>query len=238
MRLFIDTASVREVQDAVRWGVVAGATTNPKILSSEGSSFELRDRVLEIAELVQGPVSVEVVSETPEQMLAEARTYASWHPNVVVKIPMGIENMAVASTLERGGVPTNVTALMSANQAVLAALAGATYASLFFGRISDLGTDPTQVIHEAAQLLHPTTRTQIIVGSIRNLMDINRSFLAGADIVTVPYALLKQMAHHPKTVETIQEFNLAWARSRAVAPAGGVGTTPSAPALAGFGRVR
>jgi transaldolase len=235
MRLFIDTASIREVRDAARWGVVAGATTNPKILSSEGSSFELRDRVLEIAELVQGPVSVEVVSETPEQMLVEARTYASWHPSVVVKIPMGIENMAVASTLEREGIATNVTALMTVSQAVLASLAGATYASLFFGRISDLGVDPSGVIREAAQLLHPATRTQIIVGSIRNLMDVNRSFLAGADIVTVPYGFLKQMAHHPKTVETIQEFNLAWAKSRNGAPEKTPASATS-PALAALRR--
>lgn len=228
MRLFIDSASIKDVKDAVRWGVVAGATTNPKILSSEGTSFDLRERVLEIADLVQGPLSVEVVSETPDQMLEEARTYASWHPSIVIKVPMGIENMAVVSELERAGIPTNVTALMSVNQAVIAALAGATYASIFFGRICDLGSDPADVIRESAELLHPTTRTQIIVGSIRGLMDVNRSFLAGADIVTVPCAMLRQMAHHPRTVETIQEFNLAWAKSRVPAPAGGR-VTPAAP---------
>ena len=107
---------------------------------------------------------------------------------------------------------------MTTNQAILASLAGASYVSIFYGRISDLGTDPAPVIREVADLLHPNTRTQIIVGSIRNLLDINRSFLAGADILTVPYEFLKQMAHHPKTVETIQEFNSAWTNARVDAP--------------------
>ncbi len=214
MRLFIDTASVKEVRDAVHWGVVQGATTNPKILSGEGSGFDLQERILEIVELVQGPVSVEIVSDDPAEMLEEGRTYASWHKNIVVKVPMGLESMHVVSALERSGVPTNVTGLMATNQALLASMAGASYVSIFYGRISDLGTDPVPVIEESAKLLHPNTTTQIIVGSIRNLMDINRSFLAGADILTVPYAFLKQMAHHPKTVETIQEFNSAWAKAR------------------------
>lgn len=232
MRLFIDTASLKEVRDAVRWGVVQGATTNPKILSKEGSGFDLRERILEITGLVRGPVSVEVVAEDPGEMLEEARVYAAWSEHVVVKIPMGLESMAVVSALERDGIATNVTGLMSTNQAVLAAMAGASYASLFFGRISDLGTDPVPVIEESARLLHPTTRTQIIVGSIRNLMDINRSLLAGADILTVPYTFLRQMAHHPKTVETIQEFNSAWAKARGekAAPAAVPAAAPAAAA--------
>lgn len=214
MRLFIDTAKVKEVRDAVRWGVVAGATTNPKILAGEGNGFELRERILEIVDLVRGPVSVEVIAEDTSEMLDEAREYASWHEQIVVKIPMGLETMSVVSTLGREKIRTNVTGLMATNQAVLASLAGATYVSIFYGRISDLGTDPGPVIRESADLLHPHTHTQIIVGSIRNLMDINRSFLAGADILTVPHAFLKQMAHHPKTVETIQEFNAAWSKIR------------------------
>jgi len=218
MRLFIDTANVKEVRDAVRWGVVAGATTNPKILSAEGSRFDLRDRILEIAELVQGPVSVEVISEQRDEMLDEARTYASWHQNVLVKVPMTLEGMGVVRELESTGVPTNVTVVMTATQAILASLAGASYLSIFYGRISDLGTDPAPVIRETADLVHANTRTQIIVGSIRNLIDITRSFLAGADILTVPYEFLKQMAHHPKTVETIQEFNSAWAKARGEVP--------------------
>ncbi len=219
MHLLIDTASVDEIREAVRLGVVAGATTNPKLLSNEGASFDLRERILEIADLVGGPVSVEVLSEEPEEMLDEARLYASWSPNVVIKIPMSLTAMAVVSRLEHDGVRTNVTGLMALNQGVLASLAGASFVSFFFGRMSDLGLDPAPVIREAAELLHPHTRTRIIVGSIRNLMDINRSLLAGADYVTVPYAFLKQMAHHPKTVETIQEFNAAWARVRGDAQA-------------------
>ena len=214
MQMFIDTANVEEVRKVVPWGAIAGATTNPKILSSEGSNFDLRERVLEIVELVQGPVSVEVLSETHEEMLEEARTYASWHSNIVVKIPMGVEGMGAVNRLEREGIATNVTGVMATNQALLASLAGATYVSIFFGRISDLGTDPTQVIRESADLLHAGTSSKIIVGSIRNLMDINRSFLAGADFLTVSYAFLEQMAHHPKTVETICEFNESWANVR------------------------
>ncbi len=214
MQLFIDTANIAEIREAACWGVVAGATTNPKLLSHEGTSFDLRERVLAIADLVGGPVSVEVLCEEPDQMLIEARLYASWHPSIVVKIPMSLSGMKVVNRLEQDGIRTNVTGLVALNQAVLASLAGASFVSFFFGRMSDLGADPAPVIQDAAVLLHAQTRTQIIVGSIRNLMDINRSLLAGADIITVPYAFFKQMAHHPKTVETIQEFNSAWAKVR------------------------
>lgn len=212
MEIFIDTADINEIKEAVAWGVVSGVTTNPKLVSSLKGKISLKDKILEIAKLCDGPVSVEVTSEDLDGMVSEAREYASWHKNIVVKIPMGIVGLKAVNALERKyGVRTNVTAIMAANQAILAALAGAAYASIFFARIGDMGYDAAQVIKDAAVLFSSgNIKAKIISGSIRHLMDVNRSFEAGAHIVTVPFNFLKQMCHNPRTVETISEFNSTW----------------------------
>ena len=216
MQIFIDTANVDEIREASSWGCVSGATTNPVIMSKEEGGYSFKEKIKEILEIVRNPVSVEVTAEDWEGMVEEARQYAGWDKNIVIKIPMGSEGLKAVNALEREeNIRTNVTAIMATNQALLAALSGATYASIFFGRVSDMGYDAAEVVRQTAELfrLHQT-ETKIIVGSVRSLMDINRAFLAGADIVTVPFKFLKMMTQNPKTEATIQEFNSIWRELR------------------------
>ncbi len=216
MEIFIDTADLNEIKEAYSWGCISGVTTNPKIAASQKESYNFQERILEICDLVKGPLSVEVVSEDAQGMIREAKTYASWNQNVVVKIPMGKEGLQVTSILERQeNIRVNLTAIMATNQAILAALSGATYASIFYGRISDMGYDPCTVIAETSALYKSRgIPTKIIVGSIRNMLDINKALLAGADILTVPFKFLKQMTENPKTEQTIREFNDSWKEMR------------------------
>jgi len=216
MQIFIDTANVEEIREACSWGCVSGATTNPVIMSKEEGGYSFKEKIKEILEIVRNPVSVEVTAEDWEGMVEEAKEYAGWDKNIVIKIPMGSEGLKAVNALEREeNIRTNVTAIMATNQALLAALSGATYASIFFGRVSDMGYDAAEVVRQTAELfrLHQI-ETKIIVGSVRSLMDINRAFLAGADIVTVPYKFLKMMTQNPKTEATIQEFNRIWKEMR------------------------
>jgi len=212
MELFIDTANLEEIREAASWGVITGATTNPKIISNEGNVGDLREKILQITRIGDFPLSVESTSEDCRGMVEEAKEYAGWHKSIVIKIPMGIEGLKAVSILERQeGIRTNVTAIMATNQAILAALAGATFASVFYGRVADCGSEPLTVIRETAQLFAARNiRTKIIVGSIRNMLDINKALLAGADIVTVPFQFLKKMATNLKTEATIREFNDVW----------------------------
>ena len=212
MELYIDTANIQEIKEALSWGCITGATTNPKIMSNEKGGYSFKDKILEIVELVKEPVSVEVTEEDFQGMVDEAKIYASWHENIVIKIPMGIEGLKAVAQLEKyENVKTNVTAIMATNQAILAALSGASYASIFYGRISDMGYDPVGVIKETSALYKELNiRTKLIVGSIRTILDVNKAFLAGADIVTVPFPILKKMTQNPKTEETVKEFNSIW----------------------------
>lgn len=212
MELFIDTANLEEIKEAASWGVITGATTNPKIISKEGEVGDLKEKILEITEIGDFPLSVESTAEDYLGMVEEAKEYASWHENIVIKIPMGIEGLKAVNILEREEhIKTNVTAIMATNQALLAALAGATYASIFYGRVADCGYDPLTVIKDTSQLFEAkNVKTKIIVGSVRNMLDINKALLAGADIVTVPFQFLKKMAANLKTEQTIREFNDVW----------------------------
>ncbi len=212
MELFIDTANLEEIKEAASWGVITGATTNPKIISKEGEVGDLKEKILEITEIGDFPLSVESTAEDYLGMVEEAKEYASWHENIVIKIPMGIEGLKAVNILEREEhIKTNVTAIMATNQALLAALAGATYASIFYGRVADCGYDPLTVIKDTSQLFEAkNVKTKIIVGSVRNMLDINKALLAGADIVTVPFQFLKKMAANLKTEQTIKEFNDVW----------------------------
>ena len=209
MKLFIDTANLEEIKEALSWGCISGATTNPKIMSNEKPGYSFKEKIVEIAELIKTPLSVEVTEEDFTGMVEEAKEYASWHPNIVIKIPMGIEGLKAVNILEKKeNVRTNVTCLMATNQALLAALSGATYVSIFYGRVMDMGYDPAEVISETAKLFKgKDISSEIIVGSIRSMFDVNRAFLAGADIVTVPFPILKKMTQNPKTEETVKEFN-------------------------------
>jgi transaldolase len=212
MELYIDTANIQEIKEALSWGCITGATTNPKIMSNEKGGYSFREKILEIVELVKRPVSVEVTEEDFQGMVDEAKIYASWHENIVIKIPMGIEGLKAVTQLEKiERVKTNVTAIMATNQAILAALSGASYASIFYGRVSDMGYDPVGVIKETSALYKELNiGTKLIVGSIRTILDVNKALLAGADIVTVPFPILKKMTQNPKTEETVREFNSIW----------------------------
>ena len=215
MELFIDTADIEEARRAASLGVISGVTTNPKLAATaEPGSFETRVR--EILACCPGPVSVEVVAEEVGEMLAEAAKYASWDGRIVVKIPMSLEGVEVIHKLERErDIRVNVTCMMNSSQALMAMMAGATYVSLFVGRINDLGSDSGHAIGETAEFIERGGfKARIIAGSMRQVGDIPRAFLAGAHIVTTPYKFLPQMVHHPRTTETIREFKEAWDEAR------------------------
>jgi len=215
VELFIDTADIDEVRKAVALGVISGCTTNPKLAASAGPG-NFRARVEEILACCPGPVSVEVLGETVDDMLAEAAEYASWDARLAIKIPMSLEGLEVIHKLERErDVRVNVTCMMSSNQAAMALMAGATFVSLFVGRINDMGHDGDAVVAETAAFIERGGfGARIIAGSMRQVGDIRRTFMAGAHIATVPYSLLVQMVHHPRTVETIREFSDAWDEAR------------------------
>jgi len=210
MEFYIDTANLAEIKKAVEYGVISGATTNPSILAKEGN-ISPKQRILEIIELVKGPVSVEVLALDAEGMIKEAVEYDRWSPNVVVKIPIIKEGLKAVKKLSSVGIKTNVTVCMNSSQALLAAMNGATYVSLFYGRIGDMGYDPVEVIKETKMLFErEKLDSKIIIGSIRSVLDINRSISAGADIITIPYKFLEMLIEHPKTDETVKEFLNAW----------------------------
>ena len=212
MKIFADTSKVDEIREFVSWGVVDGVTTNPKIIASDGN--ELEPTIREICKIQSGPVSVEVTTNDYEGMVKEAEHYASWAKNIVVKVPINPSGLKAIKALSDKGIRTNATVGMSYNQAVLAAKSGATYVSLFYGRIGDLGFDPYIVIRDTAETFRQWgCKSEIISGSIRSLLDVNRSMQAGAHIVTVPPKFLRQMADNPMTSKTIDEFLAAWGKT-------------------------
>lgn len=210
MQIFVDSANLDELKEIISWGIVDGCTTNPKIASMEkNKDFESNSK--EILKLIDGPVSIEVTTNELGEMLKEAEKYASWGRNVVVKVPMGMAGLKAVKILKEKGIKTNVTACMSSAQAILAAKAGADYASLFYSRIGDMGYDPTKVVSDTVRLFEiSNVKTKVIVGSIRHLMQIMDSALAGAHILTIPPQFLYLMTKNPKTDESIGEFLEHW----------------------------
>ncbi len=210
---FLDSSDPEEIKDIFAWGVVSGVTTNPLILAREAGGADLGKRIQGVLAVSTGHVSVELTTETEGAMLEEAREYHSWAPDrICIKVPFTAVGLKVTAALSKQGVATNVTCLMSFNQAYLAALAGGTYVSIFSGRVRDMGYDVRPVIAETrAQIDREGLDARIIVGSVRHFMDVNESLFAGAHIVTVPPPILRKMLHNPKTDETIREFNTAWA---------------------------
>jgi transaldolase len=211
MELFLDTGDVREITRWLSYGVIDGVTTNPSILLASGR-YDVPEASREIAELLgERPLSVEVTSDEPEEMLAQAREFASWAPNIVVKVPVensgGRPCLDVVHRLAGGGVRVNVTACLSFGQAMLAAKAGATFVSLFAGRISDEGHDPAHVIGLTTGWLERWKfRTKVIVGSIRAPINVQEAAVAGAHVVTVPPKLLQQLADHKYSRFTAAQF--------------------------------
>ncbi|MDA1010252.1 MAG: fructose-6-phosphate aldolase [Chloroflexi bacterium] len=205
MRIFMDTANIDEIRRGAALGVVDGVTTNPTLVAREGVQY--RDRVLEICETVSGPISAECISTEYEALVEEARRVAAWHHNVVVKVPMGEVGLRAIKTLSAEGIRINTTLIFSANQALLAAKAGATFVSPFVGRLNDAGHDGMEVIREIVQIfgVHGLD-TEVLAASIRNPRDVTECALAGAHVATLPTAVLFQMIQHPLTDKGIEIF--------------------------------
>jgi transaldolase len=211
MQLFLDTANVEEIRKAYALGVISGVTTNPSLIAREGRDFA--EVVREITTIVDGPISAEAVSLDAEGMIAEAEELAAIHPNIVVKIPMTAEGLKAVKALASRGIKTNVTLVFSANQALLAALAGATYVSPFAGRLDDVGHDGMELIQEIMAIYsNYDFPTKVIAASIRHPVHVILAARAGADIATVPYKVLMQMLKHPLTDAGIEKFLADWAR--------------------------
>jgi transaldolase len=207
LRFFIDTANVDDIKKANDMGVICGVTTNPSLIAKEGRKFE--DVIAEIASIVDGPISGEVKATTTdaEGMIREGREIAKIHPNMVVKIPMTTEGLKAVKVLAAEGIKTNVTLIFTANQALLAARAGAAYVSPFLGRLDDISVRGVELVEEIAEIFAVAgIETEIIAASVRNPMHITDCALAGADIATVPYKVIEQMTHHPLTDAGIKKF--------------------------------
>ncbi|MDQ0285008.1 transaldolase [Desulfofundulus luciae] len=210
MQLFLDTANVEEIKKAYALGVISGVTTNPSLIAREGRDFA--EVVREITAIVDGPISAEAVSTEAEGMIAEAEELAAIHPNIVVKIPMTGEGLKAVKFLSSKGIKTNVTLVFSANQALLAALAGATYVSPFVGRLDDVGHDGLELIQDIMAIYsNYDFPTKVIAASIRHPVHVVMAARAGADIATVPYKVLMQMLKHPLTDTGIEKFLADWA---------------------------
>ena len=207
MKFFIDTAKVEDIKAANDMGVICGVTTNPSLIAKEGRDF--KEVIKEITSIVDGPISGEVKATTTdaEGMIKEGREIAAIHPNMVVKIPMTVEGLKAVKVLHAEGIKTNVTLIFTANQALLAARAGATYVSPFLGRLDDISMPGIDLINEITEIfMMHDIQTEIIAASIRNPIHVIDCAKAGADIATVPYKVLEQMTRHPLTDQGIAKF--------------------------------
>ena len=209
MKFFVDTAKIEDIKKANDMGVICGVTTNPSLIAKEGGRSQ-EDVLKEIASIVDGPISGEVKATTvdAEGMIAEGREIAKLHPNMVVKIPMTVEGLKATKVLSSEGIKCNVTLIFSANQALLAARAGAAYVSPFLGRLDDISMPGIDLIEQISDMFanYPDISTEIIAASIRNPIHVTDCALAGADIATVPYAVIEQMTKHPLTDQGIAKF--------------------------------
>jgi len=212
MGLFIDSSDPKEIKDLYAWGVLSGVTTNPLIIAKEAPDADLAERIREVLAVSWGDVSVELTTETEKEMLDEALQYHAWDPaRITIKVPFGEIGLRVLHQLTKRGIKTNVTCLMAMNQAYLSALAGATYVSIFSGRVRDMGYDVRPVIAATRDILErENLPSKIIVGSMRHMMDVNEALEAGAHVPTVTPPILRKMVWNPRTIETINEFNTAW----------------------------
>ncbi|MDD4510579.1 MAG: fructose-6-phosphate aldolase [Oscillospiraceae bacterium] len=210
MKLFIDTANVDHIREAASWGVLSGVTTNPSLIAKEGRDF--KTVVREIAKIVDGPISAEVLSDKGDEMVTEALDLSQLHPNIVIKVPMTKEGLKATAALAKKGIRTNVTLVFSANQALLAARAGASFVSPFVGRMDDMGNSGVALIEEIVDVftLHDI-KTEIIAASIRTPMHVTDCAKAGADIATIPFDVLGKMFQHPLTDMGITRFKQDWA---------------------------
>lgn len=210
MKFFIDTANMDEIKEIHQWGILSGVTTNPSLVAKE-KDISFHDRLVEICELVNGPVSGEVIALDAEGMIEEGRELAKLHEHIIVKIPMTEEGMKAVKVLTEEGIKTNVTLIFNTVQALTAARAGATYVSPFIGRLDDIGLDGMELIKDIAAIfaIHDID-TEIIAASIRNSGHMHGAALSGADIATVPYKVIKTLTKHPLTDKGIEQFLNDW----------------------------
>ncbi len=209
MKLFIDTANVEEIREAYALGVICGVTTNPSLIAREGRNFA--QVVREIVSIVDGPISAEAVSADAPGMVSEAVELAAIHPNIVVKIPMTAEGLKTTKILADKNIRTNVTLVFSANQALLAARAGATYVSPFVGRLDDISQDGMDLVYDIMEIFDRyQLTTQVIAASIRHPIHVTAAAKAGAHIATVPYKVIMQMIKHPLTDAGVKKFLEDW----------------------------
>lgn len=209
MKLFLDTANIDEIREAYALGVICGVTTNPSLIAKEERNFA--EVVRTIASIVDGPISAEAVSLDAPGMIAEAIELAAIHPNIVVKIPMTAEGLKATRALSQKGIRTNVTLVFSANQALLAARAGASYVSPFVGRLDDISLDGLELIYDIMEIFNRyQLSTEVIAASVRHPIHVISAAKAGAHIATIPYRVLVQMIKHPLTDAGVKKFLEDW----------------------------
>jgi len=212
MRIFLDTANIDQIRQAARLGVISGVTTNPSLVSKEGLA-DYKAVVKEICSIIPGPISVEVLTEESQAMIKQARDISTWAPNVVIKIPATTDGLGVTSALAKEGIKVNFTLCFSLNQAILGALAGATYVSPFVGRLDDIGHNGMELVRDIVDVFtHYKLPTQVIAASLRSPQHCVAAAKAGAHIATVPYQVLMQMLHHPLTDIGVANFLSDWRR--------------------------
>lgn len=211
MKFFLDTANPDEIREVASWGILDGVTTNPSLVAKEKKEF--RELIREICHLVSGPVSVECISSRAEAMVAEARELASVAPNVVIKIPVTIEGLKATKILSAEGIKVNMTLIFSPSQAILAAKAGASFVSPFIGRLDDISHYGLELVEQIVTIFNQYGfETEVIVASVRHPVHVVEAALMGADIVTVPYAVMEKLIRHPLTDLGLEKFLQDWAK--------------------------
>jgi transaldolase len=209
MKIFIDTANIKQIREAAALGILDGVTTNPSLVSKEQGNY--RDMLVEICDIVQGPVSAEVVAEDTEEMVRQAREYAKISEHIVIKVPLVAEGIKAVKILTAEDIKTNVTLCFSANQGLIAAKAGATYISPFVGRIDDIGQDGMEVVAELVEVYENYAfSTQVLAASLRHPKHVLEAAKIGADVATIPFAVIMQMLKHPLTDAGVKKFNEDW----------------------------
>jgi transaldolase len=212
MKFFADTADTDEIRELVSMGLIDGVTTNPSLIAKSGRDF--KEVVTEICSIVEGPVSAEVTALEADGMISEGRHLAELAPNIAVKVPLTWDGLKACRTLTQGGTMVNVTLCFNANQALLAARAGATFVSPFIGRLDDIGMDGMEVIEEIRSIFdNYDFSTEILAASIRTVNHVKLSALAGADVATVPPATLKSLVKHPLTDKGVEQFTADWKKT-------------------------
>jgi transaldolase len=209
MKLFIDTANLDEIRAAADWGIIDGVTTNPTLIAREGRDF--KKTILEICDIVDGPISAETISPDAEGMVKEGKEFASWHENIYVKVPCTAEGIKAVTQFNHLNIRTNVTLVFTPNQVLLAAKAGATLISPFVGRLVDAGEDGMKMIAESLQIIdNYDFKAQLLVASVRDTKTVHDAAVLGAHIATVPFKILKELFNHPLTDAGIEKFLTDW----------------------------